>query len=158
MKITRRGLPFAAWLLGGGIAAGLMAQPATAQTFKGEILIGGISLGRLGTAHYRNLIGSVMQDDQLFSGSLADNIAFFDPQPEFERIEACAKLAAIHDDILAMPMGHQTPAGEKVVARSRGGGGGFGATDGEKGFRRLTQAEMDKGKLGRMSQEEQIKV
>lgn len=40
MKITRRGLPLAAWLLGGGLAAGLMAQPVNAQTFKGEILIG----------------------------------------------------------------------------------------------------------------------
>jgi ATP-binding cassette subfamily B protein RaxB len=87
---------------------------------EGEILIGGISLARLGTAQYRSLIGTVMQDDKLFSGSIADNITFFDPQPEMERIEECARMAAIHDDILSMPMGYQTLVGDMGTVLSGG--------------------------------------
>jgi ATP-binding cassette subfamily B protein RaxB len=87
---------------------------------EGEILIGGVSLARLGTAQYRNLIGTVMQDDKLFSGSLADNITFFDPEPDLGRVEACGKLAAIHDDILAMPMGYQTLVGDMGTVLSGG--------------------------------------
>lgn len=87
---------------------------------EGEILIGGISLSRLGTAQYRNLIGTVMQDDKLFSGSLADNITFFDPQPDMERVETCARMAAIHDDILHMPMGYQTLVGDMGTVLSGG--------------------------------------
>lgn len=98
----------------------LKAMMGLLPVTEGEILIGGISLSRLGTAQYRNLIGSVMQDDQLFSGSLADNICFFDPQPNFEHIESCARLAAIHDDILAMPMGYQTLVGDMGTTLSGG--------------------------------------
>jgi ATP-binding cassette, subfamily B, bacterial CvaB/MchF/RaxB len=56
----------------------------------------------------------------LFSGSLADNITFFDPQPNLERIETCARLAAIHDDILDMPMGYQTLIGDMGTTLSGG--------------------------------------
>ena len=58
---------------------------------EGEILIGGISLARLGTAYYRGLIGTVMQDDKLFSGSMADNITFFDSSPDMARVEEAVK-------------------------------------------------------------------
>jgi len=87
---------------------------------EGEVLIGGVNIARLSAAQYRSLIGTVMQDDQLFSGSLADNITFFDPQPNRERIETCARLAAIHDDILEMPMGYQTLIGDMGTTLSGG--------------------------------------
>jgi ATP-binding cassette subfamily B protein RaxB len=87
---------------------------------EGEVLIGGVNIARLSTAQYRNLIGTVMQDDQLFSGSIADNISFFDPQPNLERIETCTRLAAIHDDILDMPMGYQTLIGDMGTTLSGG--------------------------------------
>src|SRR5213078_147825 len=78
----------------------------------GEILIGGVSLARLGTARCRGLIGTVMQEDTLFSGSIAENITFFDPAPETARVEACARMAAIDEDIEAMPMGYHTLVGD----------------------------------------------
>ena len=53
-----------------------------------------------------------MQDDQLLSGSIADNICFFDPEFDLKKIEACAKLAAIHDDIMAMPMAYNSLIGD----------------------------------------------
>jgi ATP-binding cassette subfamily B protein RaxB len=87
---------------------------------EGEIRIGGIPLARLGLVNYRDMIGTVMQDDQLFGGTIADNIAFFDPSPDFARVEACARDAAIHDEIAAMPMGYGTLVGDVGGALSGG--------------------------------------
>jgi ATP-binding cassette, subfamily B, bacterial CvaB/MchF/RaxB len=74
----------------------------------GEIRIGGLLLAQLGQRRWRNMIGTVMQDDQLFAGSIIDNIAFFDAAPDLEWVEECAQKAAIHDEILDMPMAYQT--------------------------------------------------
>jgi len=79
---------------------------------EGEILIGGIKLKNLGLANYRQLIGTVMQDDQLFAGSVGDNISFFDPTPAQSRIESSAQLAVIHGEIMAMPMAYNTLVGD----------------------------------------------
>jgi ATP-binding cassette subfamily B protein RaxB len=87
---------------------------------EGEILIDGQPLTRLGLTHYRSIIGVVMQDDQLFAGSLSDNICFFGQDADREQIEASAKLAAIHDDILAMPMGYSTLIGDMGTVLSGG--------------------------------------
>jgi ATP-binding cassette subfamily B protein RaxB len=87
---------------------------------EGEVLIGGMSLARVGTAKFRSLIGTVMQDDRLFSGSLADNISFFDPVADQTSIETCAKMAAVHDDIVAMPMGYHSLVGDMGTVLSGG--------------------------------------
>ncbi|EQD62305.1 colicin V secretion ABC transporter ATP-binding protein, partial [mine drainage metagenome] len=70
---------------------------------QGAISIGGIDLHRLGKARYRGMLGAVLQEDSLFTGSIADNISFFDPEATATRIEAAARLAHIHDDIVTMP-------------------------------------------------------
>ncbi len=87
---------------------------------EGEVLIGGVSLARLSPSKFRSLIGTVMQDDRLFGGSIADNIAFFDAAADTAHIEACAKLAAVHDDIMAMPMGYHTLIGDMGTVLSGG--------------------------------------
>ncbi len=79
---------------------------------EGEILVGGVAVKRVGMAHFRTLLGTVMQDDCLFAGSLAENICFFAPDPDMHRIQACARQAAIEDDILAMPMRYNTLVGD----------------------------------------------
>ncbi len=79
---------------------------------EGEILVGGAKLRHLGLANFRQMVGTVMQDDQLFSGSIADNISFFDPEPDQAQIEASASLAVIDKDIVAMPMGYNTLVGD----------------------------------------------
>ena len=86
----------------------------------GHILIGGIKLNQLGKANYRKLLGTVMQDDTLFSGSISDNICFFDPSPDHERIISCSKLAAVHNEISAMPMGYNTLLGDIGTGLSGG--------------------------------------
>ncbi len=79
---------------------------------EGEVLYGGVPVRRLGLANVRRQLGTVMQDDVLLSGSLADNISFFDPQADPQRIEGCARLAQLHDEIARMPMGYQTLVGD----------------------------------------------
>lgn len=87
---------------------------------EGEVLYGGIDIRRLGLGRYRNQVGAVMQDDHLFGGSLADNIACFDSESSPLRVEAAARLAAVHDDITQMPMGYQSLVGDMGSALSGG--------------------------------------
>ena len=86
---------------------------------EGEVLVGGKNVQQLGP-NYRNLIGTVMQEDQLFAGSLGDNICFFDPEPDQLRIEICALMACIHHDISAMPMAYNTLIGDMGTTLSGG--------------------------------------
>ena len=86
----------------------------------GKILAGGIDIHKLGIDRYRKLVGTVMQDDQLFAGSIADNISFFDPAPDQRAVEHFARLAAVHDDIAAMPMAYNTLIGDMGAALSGG--------------------------------------
>lgn len=87
---------------------------------QGEVLVGGERLSHIGRANYRQIVGSVMQDDHLFAGSIADNISFFDPHADSERIMQVAKLAAIHDEIAAMPMAYNTLIGDIGTGLSGG--------------------------------------
>jgi ATP-binding cassette subfamily B protein RaxB len=86
----------------------------------GKILAGGVDIQKLGIDRYRKLVGTVMQDDQLFAGSIADNVSFFDPSPDQGAIERFARLASVHDDIAAMPMGYNTLIGDMGAALSGG--------------------------------------
>jgi ATP-binding cassette subfamily B protein RaxB len=86
----------------------------------GEILVDEQPLAHLGIERWRSMIGAVMQDDRLFSGSIAENICFFADRPDFGRIEKCARLAAVHDSIVAMPMGYHTLIGDMGTVLSGG--------------------------------------
>ncbi len=86
----------------------------------GEVLVGGSPLDKFGLSRYREMLGTVMQEDQLFAGSIADNICFFDPSPAAEKIQACAAIAAVHDDIERMPMRYNTLIGDMGTILSGG--------------------------------------
>ena len=79
---------------------------------EGEVRYGGQPMRQLGLRNVRRQIGTVMQEDALLTGSLADNIACFDTQPDAERVAACAAMARIDEDIRRMPMGYQTLVGD----------------------------------------------
>lgn len=79
---------------------------------EGEVLVDGAPLKIYGQRVYRQQLGVVMQDDQLFAGTLADNISLFDPEIDMERVEEVAKIAAIHHDIIHMPMRFMTIVGD----------------------------------------------
>ncbi|QIB65707.1 peptidase domain-containing ABC transporter [Kineobactrum salinum] len=85
---------------------------------EGSILIDGQPVSRV--PNYRNLVAGVMQDDQLLSGSIADNISCFDPQGELARVVECARMACIHDEITAMPMQYNTLVGDLGTGLSGG--------------------------------------
>ncbi|MEA3651663.1 peptidase domain-containing ABC transporter, partial [Acinetobacter baumannii] len=78
----------------------------------GEIKIGGQSIKSLGSNRLRNFIAYVAQDDVLFAGSILENISFFDDSVQQDWVEQCAKMASVHDEIMAMPMGYQTLVGD----------------------------------------------
>jgi ATP-binding cassette subfamily B protein RaxB len=86
---------------------------------EGQVLIDGQDLKVQKTAFQKH-IATVMQDDHLLSGSMIDNIAFFDSQPDIARVQACAAAAAIHDDILRMPMRYNSLIGDMGHSLSGG--------------------------------------
>ncbi|WDE03893.1 peptidase domain-containing ABC transporter [Thalassomonas viridans] len=90
------------------------------QPTSGRILFDGQDITRLGLKNYRRRVGAVMQDDTLLAGSIADNISFFDPEPNHLRIEQCARLAAIHKDICQMTMGYNALVGDMGASLSGG--------------------------------------
>ncbi|MFZ5841534.1 MAG: peptidase domain-containing ABC transporter [Pseudomonadota bacterium] len=87
---------------------------------EGEILIDGMDVKRLGKRAFRQQVAAVMQDDALLSGSIADNITYFAESHDQDRIELCAKMAALHDDIGRMPMGYNTLIGDMGNSLSGG--------------------------------------
>jgi ATP-binding cassette, subfamily B, bacterial CvaB/MchF/RaxB len=90
------------------------------QPQEGSITVGGSSLQHLGIGKWRNALGTVMQDDTLFAGSIAENISFFDAQPDPEWIAQCAHLACLAQDIEKMAMGYQTLVGDMGTVLSGG--------------------------------------
>ena len=87
---------------------------------EGKVFIDDIELDKLGMKNFREQIGAVMQNDQLLSGSISENISFFDPQFDQLQIEKCAQLAVIAHDIAAMPMGYNTLIGDMGMTLSGG--------------------------------------
>jgi ATP-binding cassette subfamily B protein RaxB len=69
---------------------------------------------------WRQSVGVVAQDDQLLSGSIADNIACFDPDLDMERVQEAALAAQVHADILRMPMQYLTLVGDMGSTLSGG--------------------------------------
>ncbi|WP_332112514.1 peptidase domain-containing ABC transporter [Burkholderia sp. IMCC1007] len=86
----------------------------------GTIRVGGVDVEKLGLDRLRALVGTVLQDDVLFAGSIADNISFFDPQVDLRWVAECAELAAVHADIIEMPMGYNTLVGDMGTVLSGG--------------------------------------
>lgn len=79
---------------------------------QGEITVDGMDLRQFGLTAFRRQVATVMQDDGLLTGSMADNIAFFAETQDQALLERCAQLACIHEDITRMPMGYHTLIGE----------------------------------------------
>jgi len=74
----------------------------------------------LGHEAFRKSIGVVMQNDQLLSGPIAENICFFDESFELEHMMHCAELAGIHEEIRRMPMAYKSLIGDMGTSLSGG--------------------------------------
>lgn len=105
---------------GGGKSTLVKILLGLVEPDEGEVLIDGKPLAKFGYRNYREQVAAVLQDDSLFAGSLADNIALFDDTPDIERVIVAAQAAALHDDIAAMPMGYDTLVGDMGSSLSGG--------------------------------------
>ncbi|HLS69821.1 MAG TPA: peptidase domain-containing ABC transporter [Kiloniellales bacterium] len=86
----------------------------------GEVLLDGRQATPALWHAWRSQLGVVAQDDRLLSGTIADNIAFFDQGMDMERVTAAAMAARIHDDIARMPMQYLSLIGDMGAALSGG--------------------------------------
>lgn len=105
---------------GGGKSTLVKVLLSLIEPDDGELLIDDKPVAKFGVKSYREQVAAVLQDDHIFAGSLADNIALFDDAPDLERVIASAKAAAVHDDILAMAMGYDTLVGDMGSSLSGG--------------------------------------
>ena len=86
----------------------------------GTVHIDGQDVRKYKLKHLRDKIGYVLQDTVLFRGTIFDNIAFGRPDATKEEVIEAAKLANAHDFIMAMPLGYDTPVGERGLTLSGG--------------------------------------
>ena len=86
----------------------------------GRVLFDGQDLSELDLHSVRNQLGVVPQEPAFFSSTLRANIALGDPNASLEPITEAARLAQLHDDILAMPMGYDTPLIDRGASLSGG--------------------------------------
>jgi ATP-binding cassette subfamily B protein RaxB len=86
----------------------------------GKLLCGDHTIANLDKSAYRRRIGTVLQDDTLFAGTVAENICLFDTDPDHEKIHDCAEKACIRREVLAMPMGFNSLVGDMGSALSAG--------------------------------------
>lgn len=98
----------------------LKAMMGLTHPEEGEIFFNGRNILKESLDNYRQYIAGVLQDDGLFSGSIADNICGFDDKPDQDRIVECAQKAAIFQDIMAMPMKFETFVGDMGSSLSGG--------------------------------------
>jgi ATP-binding cassette subfamily B protein RaxB len=86
---------------------------------EGEVLVDGLPLAAYGRRAFREQVGAVLQDDVLFAGTIAENVAGFEPVDE-ERLAEALEMAAIAGDIEAMPMRQLTLVGDMGSTLSGG--------------------------------------
>lgn len=86
----------------------------------GMLSVNGSTLSPQNIRSWRSRISYIAQDDTLYTGSIAENIAFFDEEMDIERIRAAARAAVIDDVIMAMPMRYNSFVGDMGAALSGG--------------------------------------
>ncbi|QXF34605.1 hypothetical protein B0X70_16640 [Photorhabdus akhurstii] len=78
----------------------------------GEVLFNNLDIYNLGVNNYRKNISCILQEDKLFSGTIAENISGFDDDIDMEYVTECAIKANIHNEIISFPMGYYTQLSE----------------------------------------------
>ena len=105
---------------GGGKTTLLKIMLGLFKPLEGAVLIDGTPMDHVGIQAFRSQVGVVMQDDQLLSGSIAENICFFDASIDLDWMRACAGIAGIDDEIMTMPMNYNTLIGDMGTTLSGG--------------------------------------
>jgi ATP-binding cassette subfamily B protein RaxB len=105
---------------GGGKTTLLKIMLGLLRPASGEVLVDDVPLDRVGVGIFRAQIGVVMQEDHLLTGSIAENITFFDPQIDVVWLRQCAAIAGIDAEIMAIPMNYNTLVGDMGTGLSGG--------------------------------------
>ncbi len=87
---------------------------------EGTIHFDGVEQRTLNYRDIRRHIGLVLQDNHIFDGTILENVAFGDIEPNFERVLRATQLAAAHEFILRLPLGYESKIGESGLALSGG--------------------------------------
>ncbi len=87
---------------------------------EGRIMVDGYDLSHIDKEYYRAQVGYVMQSNLLFSGTILENIAAGDENPDRRRVIEVARLADAHGFVQNLPMGYQTVVGERGMGLSGG--------------------------------------
>jgi ATP-binding cassette subfamily B protein RaxB len=103
---------------GAGKSTLLKLMAGLLQPQAGEVVISGRSISTCAATQGR--VGFVLQDDSLFGGTIAENISFAADVVDTSRVEECARLACLHEDIMSMPMAYGTLIGDMGSALSGG--------------------------------------
>ncbi|MDI9648225.1 ATP-binding cassette domain-containing protein, partial [Burkholderia cenocepacia] len=86
----------------------------------GTLFVGGVDLAEVNLRQYRKHLAAVTQSDQLFRGTIRDNITNFAPAPRIGAMFDAAKLACIHDEIERLDHRYDTPLGDTQKFLSAG--------------------------------------
>ena len=105
---------------GGGKSTLCQLIPRFYEISSGSITLDGTDIRHIKLADLRGNIGIVQQDVFLFAGTILDNIRYGRPSATMEEVVEAAKMAEIHDDIMAMPDGYETIVGERGIMLSGG--------------------------------------
>jgi ATP-binding cassette subfamily B protein RaxB len=105
---------------GGGKTTLLKIMLGLLRPSNGEVLVDDMPLDRVGVGIFRAQVGVVMQEDHLLTGSIVENITFFDPQIDVAWLRQCAAIAGIDAEIMAMPMNYNTLVGDLGTGLSGG--------------------------------------
>jgi ATP-binding cassette subfamily B protein len=118
--------------IGSGELVAIVGQSGSGKTTLAKMLVGfymptegtisvdGYDLASVNKEYYRARIGYVMQSNLLFSGTIAENIASGDENPDMNRIIEVARLADAHGFIAGMPLGYEQVVGERGIGLSGG--------------------------------------
>ena len=110
-------------IIGGtGAAKTTLVQliPRLYDVTRGQVLVGGRDVRDYPVARLRDAVAMVLQNNLLFSGTIADNLRWGDPQATDQELEAAARAASAHDFITSFPQGYQTVLGQAGVNVSGG--------------------------------------
>jgi PrtD family type I secretion system ABC transporter len=105
---------------GAGKSTLARALVGAAQIAAGKVRLDGATFDQRDMDENGRLLGYLPQDVQLFDGTAAENIARFDPEAKADDIVAAAKLANVHELVMRLPQGYETPLGESGARLSAG--------------------------------------
>src|SRR5437667_8153402 len=87
---------------------------------EGTIYFDNVDLKTLNYRDVRQHVGTVLQENNMFSDTIARNVSFGDPEPDLDRVLAAAQAANAHEFIMRLPLGYETKIGESGLALSGG--------------------------------------